>query len=534
MMQIIRRLRLLAATLPLLALACGAAEAAVRTQAANVVPLVALAASGVTDGPTGPRGDPILASDGNIYFVSSAGGKGAGAIGKLTPGGTLSVLYAFASTDEGVSSYARLVQASDGNLYGTTYLGGEHGAGTVFRVTLAGTYTVLHSFNDAKREAKLPYTGLVQAADGFLYGTTLRGGDADKGTVYRIAPDGTGFTVLHQFDGGAGENPEGTLVVGDDGALYGTTLQGGSDNRGAVYRITTAGDFTLLYSFPKLSEFNISGLAVNAAGANPRAGLLASGGAFYGTAYQGGEHGWGTVFRITPAGALTVVHAFTGPSFGAGFPLSGVVQDAAGNLYGTTERGGYINRGAAYRIDPAGAFTLLHAFGGSAVDGMQPYAGLLLANNSIYSTSFTDSLGGAGAIARLDVGTGGVLPLELSVSATEINRGSSIDLSWSGPAGATCIKTSYDSGSTWTGNTTVSGTESVTPPTAGIYNYGISCTDAASVVHNAYTAVAVKAPPTEPVDGGKSGGGAMSLSLLALLAVLLARKYFKETGSPCP
>lgn len=533
MMQITRPLRLIAATLTLFGFA-GAAGAAVRTQAANVLPEVALSASGVTDAPTAPRGDLLLANDGNIYFVSSAGGKGGGAIGKLAPDGTLSVLYASASSGEGVSSYARLVQGSDGNLYGTTYLGGEHGAGVVFRVTLAGTYTVLYSFDDARRAPKLPYTGLVQAADGYLYGTTLRGGEQDKGTVFRIATDGTGFTVLHEFDGGAGENPEGTLVVGDDGALYGTTLQGGADNRGTIYSITTAGDFHLLFSFPRLSEFNTNGLATNTVGANPRAALLNLGGVFYGTAYQGGEHGFGTVFRVTSAGEVSVVHAFTGPSTGAGFPLSGLSTDGAGNLYGTTERGGSINRGTAYRIDAAGAFTLLHSFGGSAVEGMQPYAGLLLANASIYAATFSDLFAGGGAIAKLDLGTEGVLPVDVLVSATDITVGSSIEVSWNAPADATCTRISFEGSTTWTGATTVSGTESVTPSTAGIYTYGLSCTDAASVVRNAYATVVVRALPREPVDGGRSGGGALSLPLLALLAALLARKYLKETRSPCP
>lgn len=528
-MQINRRLRLLAATFPLLAMTCGVAAAAVRTQEANLEPVVALSASGVTDAPTVLRGDPLLASDGNIYFVSSAGGKGAGAIGKLTPEGVLSVVYAFASGADGISSYARLTEGSDGNFYGTTYLGGEDGAGTVFRVTPSGTYTVLHSFGDKKRDAKLPYTGLVQAADGYLYGTTLRGGQPDKGTIFRIATDGSGFTVLHEFDGAGGENPEGTLVVGDDGALYGTTLQGGDGNRGTIYRITTAGDFQLLYSFPRLSEFTANGLATNEVGANPRAALLASGGVFYGTAYQGGEHGYGTVFRFTPSGEISVVHAFRGPSFGAGFPLAGVAIDAEGNIYGTTERGGYVNRGAAYRIDTAGNFSLLHGFTGSSVDGMQPYATLLLAHNSIYAVGYTDGFAGAGAIARLDLGSNGELPVKLLVSETEITVGSSISVEWSAAADSTCTRIG-----SWEGSTTVSGSESVTPASAGIYTYGLSCTDAAKNVRNAYVTVAVKALPTEPVDGGKSGGGSLSLLLLALFAALLARKYLKESRSPCP
>ncbi|MET0280826.1 MAG: choice-of-anchor tandem repeat GloVer-containing protein [Steroidobacteraceae bacterium] len=532
-MQIFHRLRRLAASLPLLALACALpqAGAAQRTQAANVVPLYSLGASGVESSPSGQRGDLLLGNDGNIYMVSSVGGTGGlGSIARLGTDDKLAVVYAFTDADQGYSSYARLTQGSDGNLYGTTYLGGANGAGTVFRVTLAGAFTLLYSFDDEKVEPKLPYTGLLQGPDGFLYGTTLRGGAQDKGTVFRLATDGSAFTKLYEFDGANGENPEGTLVLGPDGALYGTTLQGGEDNRGVIYKITTTGTFTRVFSFPALSEFNTAGLATNTVGANPRAGLmLSTDGNFYGTAYQGGAAGYGTLFRVTPAGVLTVVHAFAGPSYGGGFPLSGVVQDTAGNFYGTTERGGYLNRGSAYRVDAAGQYTLLHGFTGSLVEGAQPYAGLLLARNSIYAASFSDSFAGAGALVKLDTGTGGVLPVELSVSATDIAAGSSVAFTWSGPAGSTCSKLG-----TWSGATTVTGTESVTPASAGIYTYGIGCTDTASLVHNAYIAVTVRAPATEAVDGGASGGGAVSLWLLALLAALLTRKYFKETGSTCP
>lgn len=525
-MQILHRLRQIAASLPVLALAFGlaSAEAAQRTQEANVIPVSSLAASGIESGPAGPRGDLLLANDGNIYFISSLGGAGGlGAVARLGTDEKLALVFGLADTDKGFSSYAKLIQGTDGNLYGTTYLGGTDGAGTVFSVTLSGTYTALYSFKKDKADPKLPYTGLVQGPDGYLYGTTLRGGAPDKGTVFRIATDGTAFSVLYEFDGTNGENPEGTLAVGPDGALYGTTLQGGAENRGVIYKITTSGTFTRLFSFPALSTFNSSGLATNTVGANPRAGLTLSGGNFYGTAYQGGTTGYGTLFRVTPAGELTVVHSFAGPSFGGGFPLSGVVVDDAGNFYGTTERGGYLNRGSAYRVTPAGQFTLLHGFTGSLVEGMQPYAGLLLARGSIYAASFSDSFAGAGAIVKLDTGTSGVLPVELSVSATEVAVGSNVQFTWTGIAGATCSKLG-----TWTGTTTVSGTESVTASNAGIYTYGIGCTDTANVVHNAYISISVKAPVAQPVDGGRSGGGALSLPLLALLAALLTRKYFKE------
>jgi uncharacterized repeat protein (TIGR03803 family) len=499
----------------------GAAHA--RTQEANVIGVVALSSSTVTERPTGQRGDLLLANDGNFYFVSSTGGKGGGAIARIAPDGTLTVLHAFASGDEGSTSYAKLVQASDGNLYGTTYFGGTERKGAVFKITLSGTYSVLRSLGQGNQDAALPYGGLVQAADGKLYGTTLRGGSNDKGTVFSITTAGD-FAILHNFDGGNGENPEGTLIVGADGNLYGTTLQGGSDNRGTVFRITPTGTLTSVYSFPALGAFNSAGLATNDTGANPRAALLlAADGNYYGTAYQGGSSGYGTVFRVTPSGAVTALHHFAGPGSDGGSPLAGVSQDAAGNLYGTTERGGQTNRGAVWRIDSAGQYGILHSFSGSPVDGNRPYAGILPAGTTLYGVSFADLVAGAGAVFQLDVGSGGVLPVEHSVSPTAINVGSSATLTWSSPTATGCTATG-----SWTDTIGISGTLTVTPASAGIYTYVLTCTDGAGVKRNAYTSLSVKAPPAQPVDGGGGGGGAVSLIGLLLLGLLAGRKSTTE------
>ncbi len=502
-----------------LLLGAAAQDAFARTQEANVTSVAALATLSLEDAPAGIRGNPLLASDGNIYFLSGAGGKAYGSIAKLAPDGTLSVVYAFGDSDEGYNAYAGLTEGSDGNFYGTTYFGGTENGGSLFKVTPTGTFTLLHSLGENKRDAFFPYGGLVQGPDGNLYGTTLRGGVNDKGTVFRISTSGSDFSIIASFAGSDGENPEGTLIVGADGNLYGTTLQGGADNRGTIFRVTTAGDVSTLYSFPSLGAFNALGLSTNETGANPRAGLfLAADGNYYGTAYQGGANGYGTVFRMTPGGAVSVVHAFTGAPFGSGFPLSSVTQDADGNLYGTTESGGYLNQGTAWRIAPDGTYSLLHSFSGSLIDGSKPYGTLVPMGGALYGATLADQVSGAGVIFKLDTGTSGVLPVEFSVSPTDIGVGSPATLTWSSPTAATCI-----SGGSWSDTVGTSGSLAVTPPTAGIYTYTLTCTDSASVARTAYTAVRVKAPAAQPVDAG-GGGGALSIPALLLLGALALRK----------
>lgn len=541
-MQIFVKSRRRAALLPLALafLLAPVAAMAVETQAANVMPIISLSTpgEGFVEPPRQVRSDLLLASDGNVYFGSFAGGKGTGAIARLTPDGVVSTLYSFKEDGtEGVNVLGPLLEAG-GALYGTTYFGGAEGGGTLFRVTLDGAFTLLHSFGGGHPNPILPYTGVALGSDGLLYGTTLNGGNDNKGTIYRVATDGTGFTVLHEFDGGSGENPEGTLIAGADGLLYGTTLLGGASNRGTIYRISTSGAHEVLFSFPPLGAFNNQGLATNATGANPRAGLLlAADGNFYGTAYQGGEFGHGSVFRFTPAGQLSVFYSFRGPSFDGSGPLAAVTQDAAGNFYGTTERGGYLHRGSAYRLAPDGSFSLLHSFSGSSIDGQTPYAGVRPAHGKLYGASYTDSVGGAGAIMAFDTGTGGVLPVTFSVSAAEIPAGSSVTFTWNAPAAATCTKT----GGTldWTGTTTPAGTQNLTL-FAGTYSFGLTCSDPDDgneatplVARAAYTAVVATAPPLEPVDGG-GGAGSLSLAWLLLAATLLYLKFLKENRSSCP
>ncbi|MEO7775782.1 MAG: choice-of-anchor tandem repeat GloVer-containing protein [Steroidobacteraceae bacterium] len=516
---------LLQHVLPAVALVWGAvgAQAGEPVNLINVHSFPSSVAEGIN-----PRGDLLLdAADGNFYGTTHGGGTvGAGTVYRMLPTGELGVLHSFAGAPtEGANPYAGVVKGTDGSYYGTTYSGGAKQAGTVYKVAGDGTFSTLHSFSTDKRGGYFPYTGVVQGSDGNFYGTTLRGGANDMGTVFKMDTAGT-LTQLYEFKGSDGSNPEGALVVGPDGALYGTTALGGTSDRGSVYKITTSGTLTTIYSFATLGAFNAAGVATNPDGANPRAGLtLGTDGNFYGTAYQGGTEGLGTVFRLTPAGMITTLHAFAGaPNEGAG-PLSGVTRDIDGTLYGTTERGGGSGQGTAWRITPAGVFQHLHAFTGLGFDGATPYATLVPSGGFIYGVTYSDSTLRSGSAFKLDPGTGGVLPVTITTTPATIAVGAGATLSWSAPAATGCT-----AAGAWSDTIAVSGTKALAPTDAGRYTYLLSCTDADGVVRNAQSVFVVTAPSAKPVDAGATtggGGGALggvALLLLSSFAGLRVRK----------
>jgi uncharacterized repeat protein (TIGR03803 family) len=333
----------------------------------------ALSAQDVTtlltfDGTNGSSPIPGIVEDkdGNFYGTTASGGtSGGGTVFKIAPEGTVSTLYNFC-TDSGCgrSPDAALVLGTDGNFYGTTFLGGTTPLcnGTVFKLTPAGTLTTLYSFCK-QSSGELPEARLVQAADGNFYGTTYQGGTLLSGTVFRITPRGK-LTTIHTFcsesDCEDGANPAGPgMILGADGNLYGTTTQGGSNDEGTIFQITLAGDLTTLYSFSNSENIH---------GAGPI--LQATNGNFYGTLYGGcnGNLGCGTVFELTPAGVFTTLYTFCQLAFCADGenPVS-LVQGSDGSLYGTTQYGGIsangdFGIGTIFRITPSGKFTSLYAF----------------------------------------------------------------------------------------------------------------------------------------------------------------------------
>lgn len=275
-----------------------------------------------------PSSALIQGTDGFLYGVTSGGGTngGYGTVFKITPAGNLTTLYCFNGTD-GNFPRGRLVQGSDGNLYGTTIKGGTNDLGTVFKITPAGDLTTLYCFNGT--DGFYPYAGPVQADDGYFYGTTEGGGAKDWGTVFKITADGK-LRNLYSFSNGAdGGGPFAALVWGGDGHFYGTTASGGTNHSGTVFKINRAGRLKTLYRFSGGTD-----------GANPEGTLVrGSDGNFYGTTSYGGAYGWGTAFKITPAGTLTTLHQFSNDADG-GIPYGELIQGADGSFYGTAWTGG--------------------------------------------------------------------------------------------------------------------------------------------------------------------------------------------------
>jgi len=339
----------------------------------------------------------VQAGDGNLYGTTQSGGAiGNGSIFRLTPSGTLTTLYSFcsvASCADGAYPLGGLVLATDGKLYGTTSGGGTSSVGTFFKITTAGTLTTLHSF--VSSEAALPESTLVLGSNGSFYGTSLEGGAANGGAVFKITPTGT-VTTLYSFCSQTrcsdGADPAGgALAVGSDGNFYGVTPFGGDSNNGTVFKVTPSGSFT------KLHDFSSSD------GAQPWGALIQIGSVLFGTTAAGGSSpacsgGCGTIFKVTSTGVVTTLHSFI--STDGESPVGGLIQATDGNLYGTTLLGGTGGDGTVFKSTLAGVVTPLHIFSGT--DGEQPYDALVQHTNG----SFYGATEGGGITSCPAIGCG--------------------------------------------------------------------------------------------------------------------------------
>jgi uncharacterized repeat protein (TIGR03803 family) len=336
-----------------------------------------------------PSAALVVGSEGALYGSTPSGGtNGHGTLFRVESNGALTKLHDFNGTNDGYDPMEALVVGPDGALYGSSSYGGTDGYGTLFRLETNGRFTKLHDFN--YYDGGIPSAALVVGPDGALYGSTYYGGTNGNGTVFRVGTNGA-YSKLHDFsstnDGG---NPSAALVVGLDGALYGSTPNGGGSGAGTLFRLETNGTFT------KLRDLNYTN-----DGANPSTALVAgSDGALYGSTRNGGTNlpSVGTLFRLETNGTFTKIHDFNTTNDGAG-PLAALVAGPDGALYGSTPYGGTNGYGTLFRVETKGTFTKLYDFnyadgyGSSAalvvgpdgaLYGSKPYGGVSLSLGTLF------------------------------------------------------------------------------------------------------------------------------------------------------
>jgi uncharacterized repeat protein (TIGR03803 family) len=390
-----------------------------------------------TNSPDGyqPYKGVILDAAGNLYGTTISGGAtGYGAVFEVDASGHESVLYSFCPElpcPDGYQPDAGFIQDAAGNLYGTTVSGGADGGGTVFKVDATGHQSVLYSFCSKPScvDGARPEAGLIQDTAGNLYGTTYQGGtntgcglSGGCGTVFKV--DITGHeTVLYSFCSAAncmdGDQPEAALILDAAGNLYGTASRGGNTNStcsegasacGVVFKMDSTGHETVLYSFCSAADCTD--------GDEPQAGLIRdAAGNLYGTTTFGGAKGGGTVFKVDTSGHESVLYSFCSvTSCADGYqPYAGLIQDAAGNLYGTTYDGGAnigtnngSGGGTVFKLDTTGHETVLYSFCSTAncTDGELPRAGLILdAAGNLYSTTTYGGIEGGNCGVSAGCGT---------------------------------------------------------------------------------------------------------------------------------
>jgi uncharacterized repeat protein (TIGR03803 family) len=355
--------------------------------------------SGFPDGAY-PFAGVIRDTKGNLYGTTLLGGDagtgcntyGCGVVFEVDTNGTETVLYSFQGSTDGRQPLAGVIRDSQGNLYGTTNLGGTYDCGTVFKVSKTGNETVLYNFAQTMDGCD-PAGGLLRDKKGDLYGTTYGGGASGFGTVFKLSKNGK-ETVLHSFAGSDGAYPYYTsLLMDPKGNLYGVTSEGGAFNLGTVFKMSKTGKETVLHSF---AWGTTDGCYPFGTPAMDKKGNL------YGTTVAcGSSSNTGTVWKVSKNGTETVLSTFGDGSDGY-FPYASVVVDPNGNLYGTTYEGGNLvcgqGCGVVYKVSNKSTLTVLHSFAGG--DGAYPVGGVIIdGKGNLYGT--TSNYDGAGVVWKL-------------------------------------------------------------------------------------------------------------------------------------
>src|SRR5262249_847285 len=386
---------------------------------------------GIKNGdPLDPMNQGIIAQgrDGNLYSTTSNGGTAvSGDIFRITPAGSVTGTHNFDGIMECLP-LSGLTLGTDGNFYGTTEGCGTAMVGTVFKVTPGGAFTALYNFAGTN-DGGLPTAPPIQGADGSYYGTvrgSLSGGGV--GTFYRLKlASPVSFPPLFQSDGTQGQFPAAPLVLGTDGNFYGTTEEGGSNGAGVVFKITPAGKLTVIHNFDTTH------------GSGPVGPLIqASDGAFYGTTEKGGAQSSGVIFKISAGGAFTDLHDFNGTTDG-GTPFAGLMQGTDSNFYGVASSGGSKDDGTIFKFTSKGSFSVLHNFDGNTGEatGSSPAVSLVQHTNGVlYGDTFTGGLHGQGTFFSLNLG----LHAFVSLLSTSGKAGQVIEILGNGLTGTTSVK----------------------------------------------------------------------------------------------
>jgi len=490
-----------------------------------------------------PSGSLMQASDGDLYGVTRSGGwpgqdttTHGTAFRVGLDGNVYTVIWHFSGTGgDGVLPQAPLVEGTNSSLYGVTGEGGTYSQGTLFRVNRDGSgYAVLRNFagtnlNPALPDGASPSAGLLSGPDGALYGTTscdYTFQDYDytlaigNGVVFRVNPDGTDYEVIKRFSGsGDGGNPYGGLTLATNGLLYGTTIRGGPNGSGVIFRLGLNGaGFTVITNFSnnsngyqsmggmtQASDGALYGTAVSggtgagtvftlgldgrglraikafggSAGTYPYERLIQGrDGALYGTTRTGGNRSGGTLFKMNLDGSgFATLRHFPGSNGDGSWPMGALVQSPNGILYGVTSQGGAYGYGSVYQINPDGTgYTILHSFQSNRSDGGSPWAGLLLASDG----TFYGTASGGGSIGRGTIYS--LLPPTVMRALSP--SGATSQLSFLGVAGRTYgIQRAPSPSGPWSDLGTslvdtngIGGFQDFTPPPAGAF-YRTSMSD---------------------------------------------------------
>ena len=478
---------------------------ACRAQAQTATESVVYSFTGAADSAS-PAASLIQAGDGNFYGTTlGILFSTYGSIFQVTPSGAFTTLYNFGGITDSATPFAPLYQGADGNLYGTTFGNLVFGTdGSVFYITPAGALTTVYSFTGGS-DGDGPASGLVQLGNGSFDGTTLSGG-SNNGTIFNVGVS-TPESILVSFNTYNGLSPTAPPVEGSDRNLYGVTTEGGENGRGAIYQLTPAGTINSIYSFT----------AGGADGSLPE-GPLVEGpdGSFYGATNQSGAQGAGTIFKVTSAGVLTTLYSLNGTTDG-GNPV-GLFLAGDGMLYGNTSSGGTNGKGTFFRVTTAGVFTALYSF--TSTDATVAQGAVVEGSDgSFWGTGSAGGANSYGGVYKVVLSPAPPAPVTLTASTASFDLGDPVTLSWSvNNAFSTTmqrcnatITPAPISAAGWAGPQTstfnsttglLTGSVTITPTYPGTYTYGLTCggseSGTTSIVIGGAAALTILTPSTLP------------------------------------